>query len=225
MLLLIFIVVIAIYAPSLWVRWVMYRHSKEMTDMPGNGHELAQHLINRFELIDTKVEEGGKNVNHFDPGDRMVRLSPEIYSGKSLTAVAIAAHEVGHAIQYHRGEKLILWRSHMLPKVAVVEKVSVAFLMLIPVLGAAVRSPIVMIIMALMLLSFMLSRLAFHVSTLPVEWDASFNKALPILIEGKYVTESQLPAIRQVLKAAALTYAAAALADLVSVWRWIRFLR
>lgn len=222
---LLFIAVVVIYGPSLWIRWVMYQHGKPIDSMPGNGDELARHLIQRFQLTGTQVEEGGRDVNHFDPTDNMVRLSPEIFAGKSLTAVAVAAHEVGHAIQYARREKLIHWRSKLLPKIMVLEKISVAFLMLIPVAGAATRLPMVMIIMALLLFVFMFTRIFFHLSTLPVEWDASFNKALPILVEGQYLPEDQLPAVRQVLKAAALTYVAAALADLLSFWRWIRFLR
>jgi Zn-dependent membrane protease YugP len=224
-LILILLIVAAIYGPSIWVRWVMHRHSKHIDEIPGNGYELAQHLIDRFELNNTQVEEGRKDENHFNPNDSMVRLSPDIYSGKSLTAIAIAANEVGHAIQYHRREKLILWRSQTLPKMAILEKISMAFLMLIPVVGAATRTPLLMGFMFLLLIAFMFSRIVFHLSTLPVEWDASFNKALPILIEGNYVPESNLPAVRQVLKAAALTYVAAALADLFSFWRWIRFLR
>ena len=203
----------------------MYRHGKQIDSMPGNGQELARHLINRFQLTGVQVEEGGNDINHFDPSNNMVRLSPELFSGKSITAIAVAAHEIGHAIQYHRCEKLIVWRSDILPKIIVVEKISFAFLMLIPVVGAATRVPAVMFFMALLLIVFMLSRIIFHLTTLPVEWDASFNKALPLLAEGNYIPESYMPAVRQVLMAAALTYVAAALADLFSFWRWIRFIR
>ncbi len=192
--------------------------------MPGNGRELAEHLILRFGLS-TVVEEGGVDVNHYDPGADAVRLSPEVYAGRSLTAVAIAAHEVGHAIQYHREERLIRWRTKMLPRLRILEALAGASILLIPVVGGIVRIPHVMIFMGLMVGLIMLSRIAFHLSTLPVEWDASFGKAMPILVEGNYVPEPYVPAIRQVLKAAAFTYVAGALADLLSIWRWIRFLR
>ena len=105
------------------------------------------------------------------------------------------------------------------------EKISMALLLLVPIVGAATRIPGLPIYMMALIAVFMFSRIAFHVSTLPVEWDASFNKALPILTSGNYVPEAQLPAVRQVLKAAALTYVAAAIADLLSFWRWIRFVR
>ena len=64
-----------------------------------------------------------------------------------------------------------------------------------------------------------------HLLTLPVEFDASFNKALPLLKQGRYIPESDYKAARQILLACALTYVAAALTDLLNIWRWIRVLR
>ena len=71
----------------------------------------------------------------------------------------------------------------------------------------------------------MLASVLLYVAVLPEEWDASFNKALPILEKGEYVPAEYLPAIRQVLKACALTYVAAALADVLRLWQWLRFIR
>lgn len=71
----------------------------------------------------------------------------------------------------------------------------------------------------------MLISVLLYVAVLPEEWDASFNKALPILEKGEYVPEEYLPAIRQILKACALTYVAAALADILRLWRWLTLLR
>jgi hypothetical protein len=82
-----------------------------------------------------------------------------------------------------------------------------------------------MIFTALLGVATMLVSVAVYAAILPEEWDASFNKALPILIEGEYVDEHQLKAVRQILKACALTYVAAALADILSLWRWIAILR
>ena len=91
-----------VYLPSLWVRWVMRRHSTEIEDMPGTGGELAAHLLQQFDMNDHKVEETTPNADHYDPSAKTVRLSPDNFSGKSLTAIAVAAHEVGHALQHHR---------------------------------------------------------------------------------------------------------------------------
>ena len=92
------------------------------------------------------------------------------------------------------------------------------------VVVAAVRRPWPLLT-AVVAIAMMSVRLVFHLTTLPVEWDASFGKALPILEQGDYLSKQDLPAIRQVLKAAALTYVAGALMDILRFWRWIRFLR
>jgi len=90
------------YAPSLWVSLVMRRHGNDREDIPGTGGELAEHLIQRFELEGVSLEETTERNDHYDPNTATVRLSPSNFNGKSLTAVAVAAHEVGHAIQFQR---------------------------------------------------------------------------------------------------------------------------
>ena len=89
-----------IFGPSLWVKFVMKRYSKEKPEMPGTGGELAKHLIERFTLKDVKVEVTELG-DHYDPVEKKVRLLREHYESRSLTAVAIAAHEVGHVRQQH----------------------------------------------------------------------------------------------------------------------------
>ena len=88
-----FIVLAVIFGPSLWVKLIMSRYSSEKPEMPGTGGELAKHLIERFSLKDVEVEitELG---DHYDPIEKKVRLLREHYESKSLTAVAIAAHEL-----------------------------------------------------------------------------------------------------------------------------------
>ena len=94
-----------------------------------------------------------------------------------------------------------------------------------PVLGLVLRSPSAMgVAVGCSLLLQLIGALA-HLIILPEEWDASFNKALPILMEGEYVAEDQLPNIRNVLKAAAITYFASALANVLSIGRWLLLLR
>ena len=95
------IVLCAVFFPTLWVRWVMQRYAREIPDLPGTGGELAKHLIQRFELDGVKAEVSDIG-DHYDPQERMVRLSEANWSGRSLTAVAVAAHEVGHAIQHQK---------------------------------------------------------------------------------------------------------------------------
>ena len=214
-----------VYLPSVWVRHVMSKNGKELNDLPGTGGELAEHLIKRFELGAIKVEETEPFQDHFDPQKQAVRLSPDNFNGKSLTAIAVAAHEVGHAIQFHRKEKIFELRKKYLPIAHVLNRAGIAIMWSFPVLGLVLRSPSAMgIAVGCSLLLQLIGALAYLI-ILPEEWDASFNKALPILMEGEYVAEDKLPNIRNVLKAAAITYFASALANVLSIGRWLLLLR
>ncbi len=214
------IVLVLIFGPSLWVKLVMKRYSSEKTEMPGTGGELAKHLIERFSLKDVKVEitELG---DHYDPIEKKVRLLREHYESKSLTAIAIAAHEVGHAIQDQQGDKRLATRTKMAPVVDKVARWSVAIIYLSPVIGIITQHPMPFSLLLFLGLSGFIARMMVHAVTLPIEFDASFSKALPILREGNYVSQSDEEAASRILKAAALTYVAAALADILNLGRWI----
>ena len=214
------IVLAIIFGPSLWVKFVMRRYSTEKPEMPGTGGELAKHLIKRFSLKDVEVEitELG---DHYDPIEKKVRLSREHYESKSLTAVAIAAHEVGHAIQDHQGDKRLATRTKMVPIVNLLARWSVVIISLSPVIGIITRHPIPFSLLLFIGLSGFIARMMMHAVTLPIEFDASFSKALPILREGDYVSQSNEKAVSHVLRAAALTYVSAALADTLNLSRWI----
>ncbi len=219
------ILAILVYVPSFWVKQVMSNHSQEISGLPGTGGELAQHLVNRFQLEGIKVEETKPFQDHFDPREKAVRLSPDNFNGRSLTAVAVAAHEVGHAIQFHRKEKIFELRKRYLPTALVLNRAGVAIMFSFPIIGFVLRSPwAVGMVIGLSLLLQLAGALSYLI-ILPEEWDASFNKALPILIDGEYVEESQIPSIKKILKAAALTYFAAALANVLNVGRWFMILR
>ena len=214
------IVLALIFGPSLWVKMVMSRYSSEKPGMPGTGGELAEHLIERFSLKDVKVEitELG---DHYDPIEKKVRLLPEHYESKSLTAIAIAAHEVGHAIQDQQGDKRLAIRTKMVPVVDKVARWSVAAIYLSPLIGIITRHPMPFSLLLFLGLSGFIARMMVHAVTLPIEFDASFSKALPLLREGKYVSQSHEKAVSRILRAAALTYVSAALADILNLGRWI----
>jgi Zn-dependent membrane protease YugP len=219
------VIVAAVFAPKLWVRYVMRRHAVEIPGMPGSGGELAEHLVRELELDGVSVEMTEENQDHFDPGSKTVRLGPGNYEGKSLTALAVAVHEVGHAIQFDRNEPLIRLRTRFAPYARLAERIGIMAIMIMPVVLAVTRVPHAAGIMIAAGVVSMLSAVVFHLLTLPVEWDASFNKALPILTGGEYIAPGEEKAVRSVLKAAAFTYVAAALADLLSLWRWLLILR
>ena len=198
--------------------------SAERPDFPGTGGEMAQHLVERFELQGVGVEATDAG-DHYDPEARMVRLSKANFDASSLTAVAVAAHEVGHALQHHRGERGLTLRQSLVGIAMVTDRIASIFFIAAPVLAIVLRAPVALFGMALIGIGLLAIRIVVHLVTLPVEYDASFNKALPILREGGYLGDEDLAGARSVLKAAALTYVAAALAGLLNLARWIRFLR
>lgn len=212
-----------VFMPTLWVRWVMQRYSADLPDLPGTGGELAQHLIEQLGLEGVGVETSDIG-DHYDPENRMVRLSEGNWSGKSLTAVAVAAHEVGHAIQHHQNDARLNARTKLIPIVTVLGQLSVGVLTVVPIIGLLTRHPAPTLLIAGIGLSGLLFRMLLHLVTLPTEWDASFGKALPVLTEGKYISSEQEKVVRRVLGAAALTYFAAALADAFNLFRWASLL-
>jgi len=211
--------------PSIWVKLILRRHAKARKDISGTGGELAVHLLKRFDLEHVVVEEGKEGADHYDIVDQAIRLSPSIFNGKSLTAVAVATHEVGHAIQFGRNEVISKLRTKYLPIASVFKKAGVLMIGVLPFVGILIRSPAAMFLFIALSLLLQLIGALLYLIVLPEEWDASFGKALPILTEGEYVDENDLPAIRSVLKAAALTYFARALGDLVNIGRWWLILR
>ena len=214
------LVIALIFGPSLWVKFVMRRYSSEKPEMPGTGGELAQHLIERFSLKDVKVEVTELG-DHYDPIEKKVRLSKENYESKSLTAIAIAAHEVGHAIQDQQGDRRLAIRTKMVPIIDKVARLSAVIISLSPVIGIITRHPMPFSLLLLLGLSGFIARMMVHAVTLPIEFDASFSKALPLLREGEYISQSNEKAVGHVLRAAALTYVSAALADILNLGRWI----
>ncbi len=221
---LIILILLIVFGPSLWVKYVLRKHQKHIETLDGTGSELALHLIDRFELANVKVVKGKTGEDHYDPQNKIVSLSPEVFDGQSLTAVAVAAHEVGHAIQFCKQEPVSRLREKYLSKAHFIRHYGVMFLMASPIIGLVFRIPHLALLTIVIGLTTMVVSVLMHVAVLPEEFDASFNKAMPILAEG-YIDESQLPKVRQILKACALTYVAAALADILNLWRWIRFVR
>ena len=222
--LLLLIVALILVGPQLWTRRVFAKHSALRPDYPGTGGQLARHLLNRFDLQHVTVETT-QTGDHYDPLVKSVRLMPAIFDGKSLTAITVAAHEVGHAIQDHLGYRPLEERTKLVRLAQGAEKVGAVLMMAIPLAAAVARTPAAsLIVMAAGLATMGISTLV-HLLTLPVEWDASFRRALPILRQGQYLGPEDEQGARSILTAAALTYVAASLASLLNLWRWIGFLR
>lgn len=223
-LLLICLVIGIIYGPQLWVQAVLARYNRKPEDnFPGTGAELARHILDRYQLEEIKVEMTDQG-DHYDPEARAVRLSRDKHDGKTLTAITVAAHECGHALQHAAGERLFMVRTRMAYSAVWAQRVGSFLLFVAPVMVLLFKIPSVAIFNIVGAFLIMGFAIAMHLLTLPVEIDASFNKALPILESG-YLNENQKPAARKILRAAAWTYVAASLATLLNFWRWLTVLR
>ncbi len=211
-----------IYGPHLWIRRTMAVHGVERPDFPGTGGELARHLLDKAGLESVKVEriEGG---DHYSPAEKTVRLSANNFDGRSITAVAVAAHEVSHALQDRDGYGPLMMRQKLAGICIVIERTGSIMMMATPIVFALTRSPVVLVAEVVLALGILASTVVIHVFTLPTEYDASFNRALPVL--EHYLKSEDMPAARSVLKAAAFTYVASALVSLLDIARWVRILR
>lgn len=219
------LLLVLVFGPQLWARYTFRRYGAPLPHIPGSGGELARHLLDRFDLADVPVETTKPGGDHYDPQNRVVRLSPDNHDRHSLTAVAVAAHEVGHALQHQRNEPLLALRHRLVKLAQTAQQVGAAAMVLLPVAMAVTRTPAAGIVMAAIGLGSMASATLVHLVTLPVELDASFGKALPILRAGNYIQADDETAVRRVLRAAAFTYVASSLASLLNLGRWIAFLR
>jgi Zn-dependent membrane protease YugP len=218
------LVLALLFGPQLWVRWALNTHGVERSDLPGTGGELARHLLDDAGLGHVEVSETEMG-DHYDPETRSVRLSHAHFSGKSVAAVAVATHEVAHAIQHAREEPGFMRRMSVVRNVAWIDLVAGVVMISSPLLFFLIKAPVLIAAQVGFGVLLLLIRVVVHLVTLPIEFDASFRKALPIMEERQYLSEADKPAARQVLKAAAWTYVASALATLLDVMRWLRILR
>jgi Zn-dependent membrane protease YugP len=224
LILLLIIVVIVVFGPQLWTRRVFAKHSKPRPDYPGTGAELARHLLDQLDLTHIKVE-ATELGDHYDPEAKVVRLTPDKFNGKSLTAITVAAHEVGHAIQDRAGYQPFIERTRLVRVAQGAQKLGGIVMMGIPIAATLAQTPMAGVVVMVAGIATMGIATLVHLVTLPVEWDASFRRALPILQQKNYLSPEDEQGARRILTAAALTYVAASLASLLNLWRWIAFLR
>jgi Zn-dependent membrane protease YugP len=204
-------------APALllagWASWRVhqaYAEARELVPDSGlSGAEAAAAILDRHGLDGVRIEPtDGILSDHYDPAEKVLRLSPEVYTGRSLAALGIAAHEAGHAIQDATGYPLLRLRNGIVPLAAVGGNVSWVLILLGFVLGAAG-------LIWAGIAAFSLTTL-FQVVNLPVEFDAS-RRAKRVLGALGLVSPPEAPAVRRVLSAAALTYVAATLTSVLTL--------
>lgn len=213
-----------ILGPSLWVKSVMARYSVPRNRYPKTGGDVARELLDALSLphVRTEVTDSG---DHYDPAEKVVRLSRANFEGRSLTAVTVAAHEVGHALQDAAGFGPLRWRTHLVRWVTPIERIGAGMLMVAPFSVALTRAPMVGLLTFAGGFLTLASGVIVHALTLPTELDASFVRALPLLKRRRLLRDEDLPRARKLLTAAALTYVAVALQSLLNIARWWAILR
>lgn len=210
--------------PQLWVRKVIARHSAERPDFPGTGGEFARHILDEMKLGHVKVEETDLG-DHYDPDAKAVRLLPQHMNGRSLSAVVVAAHEAGHAMQDAAGYPPLAARTRLARQAHRMEQVAAVVMLAVPIVMLLAKAPHVVLIEVMAGVMIFALSILLHAVTLPVEFDASFGRALPVLKAGRYLDDKDMPAAKEILRAAAFTYVAAAAMSVLDVMRWLRVLR
>lgn len=212
-----------VIGPGLWARHMLERYGREEY-FSGTGIDLARILVEDLRLHGVRVETTDKG-DHYDPVEKVVRLNPATAGRRSLTAVVVAAHEVGHAMQDQSGDGLLRLRTALVRAGIWAERIGAAAVMVAPLLGAALQVPVVGRLMLVAVACVLGIPVLVHLVTLPVEIDASFSRALPVLRSGRYIPPEDEAAARRILTACALTYLSQALAGMFNVLRWARIFR
>jgi Zn-dependent membrane protease YugP len=214
-----FVILIPAIALSIWaqvkVKSAFARYSKVAPSSHAAGAEAAEKILRQNGLDDVRVEVGqGTLTDFYDPRKRILRLSPEVYQGRSLAALGVAAHEAGHALQHARGYAPLKLRSGLVPAANFGTRMAfpLIFLGFLFARSGAAISPL---LINFGILAFSVAVL-FQVVTLPVEFNAS-RRAMSVLEETGLITAAEREPTRAVLNAAALTYVAAALAAVLQL--------
>lgn len=214
-------------AVSWWVQWKLRSKFKQYTEVAfrGNltGAQVAAKMLYDNNITDVKIVSiEGQLTDHFNPMDKTVNLSPEVYHGRSVMAAAIAAHECGHAVQYDRAYAWIGMRSALVPVVSFASKwvqwvIFGGFILLM-----LTQSIIGFWVLLAGVILFGLTTL-FSFVTLPVEFDAS-NRAL-VWLEGSGMTSpAEHNMAKDALKWAAMTYVVAAIGSLLTLLYYVSML-
>lgn len=218
------VILVIVFGPGIWVQRVLDRYSVPADRYSGTGGQLARHLLDKRGLQSVGVE-ATESGDHYDPEAKMVRLTPEKFEGGSLTAITVAAHEVGHAIQDSDGYAPLHLRTRLVKATRGIEKLGAAVLVVSPFMGALTRAPAVgLLTLAAGLMTLGIAALV-HFVTLPTEFNASFARALPLLDEHRILRKGDRSHAHKLLTAAALTYVSASLMSLLNIARWIAILR
>jgi uncharacterized protein len=180
-----------------------------------SGKEIAERMLRESGIFDVQViSVDGFLSDHYNPMNKTVNLSPEVYQGRSIAAAAVAAHECGHAVQHATAYSWLMLRSRLVPVVQFSSNM-VQWILLAGILLVNVFPSLLLVGIGLFAMTTI-----FSVITLPVEFDAS-NRALAWLRTTGVTTETEFPKAKDALKWAATTYVVAALASIVTLVQYV----
>jgi hypothetical protein len=212
-----FVLIIIAFVLSLWAQFRVkstFNRWSEVKNLNGmTGYDAARHMLDSNGLHDVPIEPvRGALSDHYDPINRVVRLSEPVYYENSISAVSVACHEVGHAIQHKESYPMLALRHRIFPIVNFASGLA-PFLLIAGIIFNAMNLVGIGII-------FFSATVAFQLITLPVEFNAS-NRAREIMVSEGYIRNEEERGVAKVLNAAALTYVAAALISLLELIRYI----
>jgi len=192
------------------------KYSKVPLSNGMTGREVAEKMLRENGIYDVKVVSvDGFLSDHYNPANKTVNLSPEVYQGNSVSAAAVAAHECGHAVQHATAYGPLTLRSKLVPAVQFSSMI-VNWVLIIGVIMAASGNTTLLLIGIIL----MAVTVVFTLVTLPVEFDAS-KRALAWLNQTNITNQQEYPKAKDALKWAATTYVVAALAAVVTVVQYI----
>lgn len=200
------------------------KYSKISTISGLSGRDIALKMLQDHQIDNVKViSVAGKLTDHYNPQDRTINLSSDVYSGKHVSAAAVAAHECGHAVQHAKAYQWLQMRSQMVPMVNFSNKIMTA-IMILGFIGAGVLKifPFTTIILVFVILQAVVT--TFTLITLPVEFDAS-RRALIWLKTSNISNQQEIKYAEDALKWAASTYVVAALASAAYLLYYVAMLR
>lgn len=181
------------------------------------GREIAEKMLKENGIYDVKVTSvDGFLSDHYNPANKTVNLSPDVYNGTSVSAAAVSAHECGHAVQHATAYQWLTMRSKLVPAVQISSNL-VNWVLLVGVIMAASGGNTTVLLVGIILMAL---TVIFSLITLPVEFDAS-KRALAWLNHTNVTTSDEYPKAKDALKWAAMTYVVAALAAVVTLIQYI----
>lgn len=204
---------------SATVKSTFAKYSKTRTSTGMTGAQAAERMLYRAGVTDVRIEQvSGFLSDHYDPRNKVLRLSPEVYGQSSISAVGVACHEAGHALQHAQGYAPLKLRTALVP----VTQFGSSFGIIIAILGAVLASAAaitsdvgeLIILVGIILFS---TAFVFSVVTLPVEWDASARAKKQLAVCGAVTSQAEIDAAGSVLNAAFMTYVAGAISALLTL--------